>query len=77
MNLKETLVAGPTEVTFTKNNGDTRVMLCTLDPAMLPELTSTTESTRTKPVGHFNVIDLEKNEWRSFNEDQVIAFKAI
>lgn len=63
------------EVTFTKVNGDTRVMTCTRDISQL------TEEHRPKGIVEFEqensdqirVFDLKANGWRSFNFDRLIS----
>ena len=64
-------------VTFTKLNGDERVMLCTLRESVLPESTST----NARPVND-NVISvwslegIKDDGWRSFRVDSVKSFEA-
>lgn len=61
--LKETSV----RVTFTKKDGSSRVMECTLDPKLLPQRTLT-ESTKPRKSNEttISVYDLESQDWRSF-----------
>ncbi len=56
-------------VTFTKNNGENRVMNCTLRPEVLPENTSKTKRPENPDV--LSVWDLDKNAWRSFRLDSI------
>ena len=63
------------EVTFTKVNGDDRVMRCTLMPKYLPVQTDIEEKT-----AHNNVVvvwDLKKEAWRSFRVDSIKSVSAI
>jgi len=68
--LKDMLKMGPVTVTFKKKDGSTRVMECTLDPKLLPEVTVTesAEPKRTKAPNDsvMAVYDLEAKAWRSF-----------
>jgi len=62
-------------VTFTKKNGDERVMHCTTNPLHIPE-DETPEKTSEKPVKKLNedvmrVFDIEKQAWRSFRFDSI------
>lgn len=60
------LKMGPVTVTFTKKDGDLRVMNCTLQPELLPPQTTVKESTKKENTNNISVFDLNKNEWRSF-----------
>jgi hypothetical protein len=60
------LTMGPMTITFTKKDGDTRVMRCTLDPNQLPPVTEVRESKKKENLDTLSVFDLNKNEWRSF-----------
>lgn len=65
------------EVTFTKKNGETRVMRCTTNldkvpSASQPKGTGGNYSAETK-----RVFDLDKKEWRSFRLDSIISVKAL
>lgn len=64
--LKEDIVT----VTFTKKNGDTRVMLCTLIPSYLPggEGVSSTSVPSDTIV---TIWDMEQSAWRSFKFDSI------
>ena len=73
-NLRE----GACRVTFTKKNGDTREMLCTLEMRNIPEYK--------RPIGEsaikenpevIRVFDMEKYEWRSFRVDSVTDFEIV
>ena len=59
------------EVTFTKVNGDTRVMVCTLIPDFLPPTSGASGGYE----GLTTVFDLENDGWRSFRTDSVIDVK--
>jgi hypothetical protein len=67
--LKSILAEQVAEVTFTKVNGDIRVMDCTLDPSVLPQAVVT--ENKDKPARKTNenslaVFDTQANGWRSF-----------
>lgn len=61
-------------VTFTKANGEERVMRCTLQSKYLPE-SEVSENKRKKNDDIIVVWDVDKDTWRSFRVDSVIAFK--
>jgi len=62
------------KVTFTKVNGEERVMECTLQEHMIPE---------TDPANHkenkevLPVFDIDKGAWRSFRLDSVTNIEAL
>jgi hypothetical protein len=69
------------EVTFTKKNGDERIMICTLMPEFLPVHETNTDNPIDFPKyneplvnGIYTVWDLEADAWRSFRADSVISF---
>jgi hypothetical protein len=72
--LKNNLRAKIGTVTFTKANGDERIMRCTLQESVLPKQTDLEEAVQKKgPTDSLAVWDLEKNAWRSFRYDSVIS----
>jgi hypothetical protein len=76
--LKTLLVKGVYEVTFTKVNGETRSMPCTLDPSHLPPAPiKENAKTRELKVDVMSVWCLDKNEWRSFKVMNVTEVKPI
>lgn len=63
-------------VTFTKKNGDTRVMLCTLEMRNIPEHKRPISESAVKDNPEVvRVYDMEKHEWRSFRVDSVTGFE--
>lgn len=63
-------------VTFTKVNGETRTMPCTLDPKWLPTKTGTESHKKFNP----NILSVwctDKQQWRSFRLDNVLAIEQI
>jgi len=63
------------EVSFTKKDGTVRDMKCTLRADYLPsKAESESSSTRKANPDVLAVWDLEKEEWRSFRKDSVIAY---
>jgi len=55
---------------FTKVDGEQRVMVCTLNPELIPPSTeSTTKSNRAESTTAFRVYDLDKSDWRSVRWD--------
>jgi hypothetical protein len=61
-------------ITFTKVNGEERVMDCTLQEHMLPE---TSESNRKQNEEVLPVFDINKGEWRSFRLDSVTNIELL
>ena len=60
-------------VTFTKKDGTERVMLCTRNMAAIPEDKHPKGDGKTKAAHLIVAVDLEKGEWRSFDESSVLA----
>ena len=79
--LESLLREGVYEVTFTKVDGSTRVMPCTLKPELLPErpLTETTGKATAKPLKIETrsawATDIE--QWRSFRVMNVVEIKPL
>lgn len=61
------------KVSFTKVNGETRIMNCTLDETMLPEQIDIEESIQKKKPNPdvLAVWDVENKGWRSFRWDSL------
>lgn len=74
----EKLREGVVVVTFTKANGEKRVMTCTLNEAEIPEdqIPSGESSSTNFSDETVRVFDTEKNGWRSFRVDSVTQFDA-
>jgi dephospho-CoA kinase len=76
--LKSILNSNICTITFTKKNGDQRVMKCTLDeqhfPAIQKEATEVSE-VRQKSTEALSVFDVEAQGWRSFRWDSIIKFE--
>jgi hypothetical protein len=64
------------KVTFTKTNGEERVMYCTLNESMIPSDGETSETKRTKKenLDVQAVYDVKAPGWRSFRWDLVKDF---
>ena len=73
-NLIKNLQQKVMRVTFTKVNGEERVMDCTLQEYMLPE---TVESNRKQNEAVLPVFDINKGEWRSFRMDSITKIEAV
>jgi hypothetical protein len=69
--IKRSLRSFVAQVTFTKKDGSTRVMNCTLRPDIVPPVV--TEATRTKKVNDAvcPVWDIDAQAWRSFRYDAI------
>ena len=66
------------EVTFTKVNGESRTMPCTLMPSALPQReASKLHETRIYNPKNMSVWCLDKSEWRSFRTANVTNIKVI
>lgn len=66
------------EVTFTKVDGEQRIMPCTLSPEYLPE----SEVARSRGDGEINkavvrAYAIDKQAWRSFRVDNVISTSRV
>lgn len=64
------------EVTFTKINGESRVMPCTLREDMLP-VRSADESPRDLPANNLSVWCTDKQQWRSFRVPNVTGVRVL
>lgn len=69
--LRDMLHMGAVTVTFTKKDGDTRVMFCTLEEAAIPEQhrpkpLAEGQTPRKRNDDSLSVWDLNANGWRSF-----------
>jgi len=72
--LKNSLRTKIGTVTFTKQNGEERVMRCTLQDSILPKQIDLEEAVQKKgPTDSLAVWDMDKNAWRSFRYDSVIS----
>lgn len=73
----ESLRKGQCQVTFTKKNGESRVMQCTLNFDSIPEdkhPKGDADSFEEKNTEVIRVYDIEKEAWRSFRVDSVTDF---
>ena len=61
-------------ITFTKVNGDERIMDCTLQEHMIPE---TSGSNRKENEEVLPVFDINKAGWRSFRVDSVTKVERL
>jgi hypothetical protein len=64
------LLTGTRTITFTKVDGNERVMNATLQESVVPA----TEGKRTAPVSNLVVFDTDKQEWRSVRIDSIKSF---
>lgn len=67
--LLDQLANGPVTVTFTKRNGEERVMTCTRNSRMIPEVKKPKGEGQlfTAEDDNIKVFDIAIQEWRSFN----------
>ena len=76
--LRNLLAAHDCEVTFTKVNGETRTMPCTLRPEAMPQLAiNEHRETRLYKPETLSVFCLDKNEWRSFRVMNVTEVRVL
>lgn len=67
------------QITFTKVDGDTRIMRCTLDPSKIAEDKRPIGGAQVKQdnVNVLRVFDLDKNDWRSFRVNSVTDIQVV
>jgi hypothetical protein len=66
------------KVTFTKKNGENRVMNCTLQPKVLKETLGETyedDAVSRDTADVITVMDTDKGAWRRFRVDSVSSFE--
>tara|TARA_B100000287_G_C20507098_1_gene731551 strand:+ start:117 stop:374 length:258 start_codon:yes stop_codon:yes gene_type:complete len=61
-------------ITFTKVNGEERIMDCTLQEHMIP---ATDANNRKQNEDVLPVFDINKGEWRSFRLDSIINVEIL
>jgi hypothetical protein len=71
-------------VTFTKNNGEDRLMRCTLQESYIIKKAATddnivvvTATARKQSNSVIAVWDIDKNAWRSFRKDSVRLYEVM
>lgn len=78
--MKSFLQESVSNVTFTKKNGDKRVLKCTLMAKHLPPIEvkeGEEKAERKVNTDVLSVWDLENEGWRSFRLDSVVEFEPI
>lgn len=78
--MKDFLQNSVSNVTFTKKNGDERIMKCTLMPEHLPPAEVKESTEKTEKAVNTDVLavwDLEAEGWRSFRLDSVKNFDSV
>jgi hypothetical protein len=65
------------EVTFTKVNGDQRVMTCTLKTDIVPQPTGSVNQKRKTNTDVISVWDTNAAGWRSFRYDNIVSIREI
>ena len=75
--IKNVLQKETATLTFQKKDGTMRVMKASLREEHMPVYEKKTERVRSENNDVLSVVDLEKNEWRSFRYDSIrkIEFK--
>lgn len=74
--IKDMLRAGPCMVQFTKADGTTRHMKCTLNEELIPPSDPNKVNVRKHNPDVLPVWDLEKQDWRSFRYDTILEIRA-
>jgi len=75
---KKLLSHGTYEITFTKVDGESRTMPCTLDPVLLPVVELKEGRAQRQPkLETLSVWCTDKQEWRSFRIANVTAIKEL
>jgi len=74
--VRNMLFASVVEITFTKSDGSSRVMKCTLNEEFLPKIEAQ-ENTTSRAVNPevCPVWDMENQAWRSFRWDSITGIK--
>lgn len=72
--IKSMLRMGPGTVEFTKADGTTRVMNCTLQEDKVVLYEKKTDRVKVPSDETLAVFDLDKQEWRSFRYDKITKF---
>jgi hypothetical protein len=73
--MKQYLKENVCQIVFTKKNGEQRRMECTLMSSMIPLGTSPKNKKNSPETDNtLVVVDVEKNEWRTFRINSVIEF---
>jgi hypothetical protein len=76
--MKYELSQGLCEVTFTKINGDERIMTCTTDLGTIPEDSHPKGTSKVnKESTNISVWDTNAEGWRSFKSENVTKFTAL
>ena len=77
--LRKVLIDSIATITFTKVNGDQRVMKCTLQEQFLPSQVDLEEAIQKKKPNEetMSVWDLEARAWRSFRIENLISVEVI
>ena len=73
--MQDVLKGNIVNVTFTKINGEKRVMRCTLMQDLLPPAPVDTTKARKSCDDVVAVFDLDADGWRSFRLDSVIGYE--
>lgn len=77
-NMKEVYVSelqkGVRSITFTKVNGDKRVMNATLDPKVLAKVYGEQATATQRSDTTLTVFDTDKQDWRAMRMDSIISF---
>lgn len=74
--LRGVLLFGNALIEFTKKDGTTRKMLCTLNENVIPRDKAPKNTGRAKNDEVLAVYDLDKQEWRSFRYDSITRIRA-
>ena len=74
-NIMTVLKSADAEITFTKKDGTTRVMKCTLREDAITPYEKKTDRVKNVNENVLSVWDLEAGSWRSINKDTITDVK--
>ena len=75
--LQQLLELNICKVSFTKQDGTVRDMVCTLKDSIIVPHEKKTDRVKTENNNIMAVWDAEKNAWRSFKIDSIISFQPL
>lgn len=75
IDLSDVLKTNQVEVTFNKVDGSTRTMVCTLNPAFMPQTAIFKETAASREGSVQVVFDLGKRAFRSFRKSNLVSYK--
>lgn len=71
-NVRDLLKKHECKFLFQKSNGELREMVCTLQPAVIPQVDNPRKNDK-----NLTVFDVEVSGWRTIPFDRIISFKVL